>query len=101
MSQPIRYINMNTNHTFDFNYQRESLLLLLETLKKNDSLSAKIKKTLIEKAQNTLGLTRLPDSDRVTPFFHCQEGMFFLEHEIIFQTIELISILRFRISLSN
>lgn len=74
MVEPIRYINVNSSHTFDFNYQKASLLLLLETLKKNDSTSAKIKKNLIEKARDTLGLNRLPDSDRVTPFFHCQEG---------------------------
>lgn len=74
MVEPIRYISVNTSRTFDFNYQKASLLELLDALKRNDATSAKLKKILIEKARETLGLNRLPDSDRVTPFFHCQEG---------------------------
>lgn len=74
MAEPIRYISVNSNHTFDFNYQKASLLELLDALKRNDATSAKLKKMLIDKARETLGLNRLPDSDRVTPFFHCQEG---------------------------
>lgn len=70
----IRYFSVNSTHTFDLHYQEASLLTLLEALKKNDDTSAKLKKMLIDKARETLGLNRLPDSDRVTPFFHCQEG---------------------------
>jgi len=89
MVEPIRYVNVNSSHIFDFNYQKASLLLLLETLKKNDNTSAKIKKNLIDKARDTLGLNRLPDSDRVTPFFHCLDGEFhitFLYDSAIRQT---------------
>ena len=74
MVEPIRYISVNSIHTFDFVYQKASLLELLDALKRNDATSAKLKKMLIEKARETLGLNRLPDSERVTPFFHCQEG---------------------------
>lgn len=74
MVEPIRYVSTNSNLTFDFNYQKASMNLLLKVLRKNDKTSAKLKEELIEKAKNTLGLNRLPESDRVTPFFHCQEG---------------------------